>query len=117
MSAAIEAVGLGEVRSRSDLETLGFFVCEPDLEAELIRAVGVDAVLSVIATQGEDQRRFRSLQGQPEWRGRPVGDQLRRWLGSGSGRKVRYASLLAGTLNPADVPRPLTGVLDFARAI
>ena len=116
MRAAIEGVGLGRVRSRNDLERLGFFVCEPDLEAELIRAVGVETTLALIATQGDDERRFRSMQRQTEWRGRPVEDQLRRWFGSGSGRKIRYASLLGGALNGADAPRPLKGVVEYAVA-
>lgn len=114
VTAALESAGLGEVGSRSDLERLGFFVCDPDLEGELIRAVGVDEVVSIIATEGNDLRRFRTLQHQPEWKGRPVEDQLRRWLGSGSGRKIRYASLLAQALEIDRAPRPIRAVLDYA---
>ena len=36
---------------------------------------------------------------------------LHRFLGSGGGRKLRYARLLAGALDPLAVPRPLDRVL------
>lgn len=111
---AFRDAGLGELRNRGDLEQLGFFVCEPDLEAELIRAVGVEGVLAIVADERDDLRRFRSLQGQPEWRDRHVSEQLRRWFGSGGSRKVRYAALLAGELDEARAPRPLTALLDYA---
>jgi hypothetical protein len=51
------------------------------------------------------------LQKQPEWRGRTTHDQLRRFMGSGGSRKIRYASLLVDALDLTDVPRPLDGVL------
>jgi hypothetical protein len=38
-------------------------------------------------------------------------EQLRRWLGSGGRRKIRYARLLVDALDLARVPRPLDGVL------
>ena len=54
---------------------------------------------------------FRTLQKQPEWRGRPVEDQLRRFMGSGGSRKIRYARLLVEALDLDAVPRPLDLVL------
>jgi hypothetical protein len=48
---------------------------------------------------------------QPVWRGRPVEDQLRRFLGSGARRKVRYAALLVDALELERMPAPLDGVL------
>lgn len=99
----------------SDLEALGFYVCVADLEDELIRAVGAAAVERVAEEQG-DLNAFRTLQKQPEWRGRPVEDQLRRWLGSGGRRKLRYAELLVDALEPANVPRPLARLLDYVGA-
>jgi len=41
------------------------------------------------------------------------GGVLRRFLGSGSGRKVRYARLLVEALAPAQVPRPLDRLLAY----
>ena len=62
------------------------------------------------STQG-DLGAFRSLQRQPPWRGQPTEEQLRRFFGSGSGRKIRYARLLVEALDLAQVPRPLDRVL------
>ncbi len=59
-----------------------------------------------------DLRPFRTMQKQPEWRGRPVEDQLRRFLGSGARRKVRYASLLVDALDLDRVPEPLAGLIE-----
>jgi hypothetical protein len=106
----LELAGLGASLLRAEMEELGFFVCEADLEDELIRAVGVEAVQRIAAAQG-DLASFRTLQKQPEWRGRPVHEQLRRFMGSGGRRKIRYATLLVDALDLARVPRPLDGVL------
>jgi hypothetical protein len=91
-----------------------FFVCEPDLEAELIRALGADRVLEVVEAHG-DLPPFRTLQKQVEWRGRPVEDQLRRYMGSGGRRKTRYARYLVEALELSEVPRPLDRLLASIR--
>ena len=82
------------------------FVCDPDLEGELIRALGVDEVLRVLDAHG-DLGPFRTLQRQPSWRGRPVEDQLRRFMGSGGSRKIQYARYLVEALDLDRVPAPL----------
>jgi len=92
----------------------GFYVCEPDLEAELIRALGADRVLEIVEARG-DLPPFRTLQKQVEWRGRPVEEQLRRFMGSGGSRKTRYARYLVEALEPDQVPRPLDGLLRSIR--
>jgi hypothetical protein len=95
------------------MERLGFYVCVEDLEDELIRAIGAGRVEALIDAQG-DLGSFRSLQGQPEWRSRPAGAQLRRFLGSGARRKLRYARLLAGSVDLVRLPHPLEAVLNWA---
>jgi hypothetical protein len=107
---ALSRAGLGPVETREEMERIGFFVCDVDLEDELIRAAGAAAIESVAEAEG-DLSAFRTLQRQPEWRGRPVEDQLRRWFGSGGRRKIRYARLLVETLDLDLIPRPLDGVL------
>jgi hypothetical protein len=87
------------------------FVCVGDLEDELIRALGAGRVEEILESEG-DLGAFRTLQKQPEWRGRPVEEQLRRWLGSGARRKLRYASLLVEALDLDRVPRPLAGLIE-----
>jgi hypothetical protein len=54
---------------------------------------------------------LRSLQRQPEWRGQPAVAQLRRFLGSGARRKLRYARLLTGAVDLHRPPHPLEAVL------
>jgi hypothetical protein len=97
----------------NDLEQRGFFACEPDLEGELIRALGAEAVEAVAEANG-DLNAFRTLQKQPAWRGQPVEEQLRRFMGSGGSRKIRYARLLVEALEPEAAPRPLQLVLERA---
>jgi hypothetical protein len=106
----LERAGLGSHLTRADMERLGFYVCDADLEDELIRALGAAAVEQVVEAEG-DLGSFRTLQKQAAWRGRPVEEQLRRFLGSGGSRKLRYARLLVDALDLARVPRPLDGVL------
>ena len=106
----LERAGIGERLTRSAMERLGFFVCSADLEDELIRALGAAAVEAVVAAEG-DLGSFRTLQRQPEWRGRATEEQLRRFMGSGGSRKIRYARLLVEALDLGQVPRPLDLVL------
>jgi hypothetical protein len=106
----LERAGFGVVATRAALESLGFFVCEPDLEGELIAALGVDAVERVLEDRGELDP-FRTFQRQPAWRGRAPAEQLRRFLGTHSGRKIGAAPALVDALDLGSVPRPLDGVL------
>lgn len=110
----LERAGLGSGSPRLELEQLGFFACVEDLEDELIRAVGADAVMTIADARGE-LGPFRTLQKQPEWRGRPLDQQLRRFLGNSS-RKIDYAPLLVEALDLSKVPRPLDAVLAHVRA-
>ncbi|GAA3208256.1 TOPRIM nucleotidyl transferase/hydrolase domain-containing protein [Dactylosporangium siamense] len=90
---------------------LGVCVCVDDLEDELIRAVGVAGVEALFDAQG-DLGSLRSMQRQPAWRDRPAPAQLRRFLGAGSRRKLRYASLLVEAAAARDaLPGPLDGLL------
>jgi hypothetical protein len=90
---------------------LGVFVCVDDLEDELIRAVGAAGVEALFRSQG-DLGSFRTMQGQPAWRGRPPEAQMRRFLSSGSRRKLRYARLLVEVAAARDaLPRPLGALL------
>jgi hypothetical protein len=102
--------GLGSDLSRAEMEALGFFVCVADLEDELIRSLGTARVEQLIDAHGET-RQFRTFQKQPAQRGRTAAAQLRRFLGTRSGRKIEYASLLVDALDLTQVPRALDGVL------
>lgn len=111
----IQKAGLGSNLSRSEMEAMGFFSCTDDLEDELIRALGVTRVERVIQAQGELSS-FRTFQNQPAWRGQAVEAQLRRFIGTKSGRKARYGSLLVDALDLTRVPWPLEQVLAYALA-
>ena len=105
----LERGGLTPALGRGGLAALGFRCCERDLEDELIRALGVQRMLAVVEEHGELDS-FRVLQQQPAQRARSTEDQLHRFLGAGSGRKVRYGRLLVEALDEDEVPAPLTAV-------
>jgi hypothetical protein len=94
----------------ADLEAVGFFVCVDDLEDELIRTLGADAVQRVVEARGE-MRAFRTFQNQPAQHLRAVDRQLRRFMGTHGGRKFQYAQALVDELDLADAPRPLDALL------
>jgi hypothetical protein len=101
---------LGSPQTRADMERLGFFVCVEDLESELIRAVGPARVEALFDSQG-DLSSFRTLQKQSAWRAQSVEAQMRRFLGSGARRKLRYARLLVESVDLDRIPHPLDAVL------
>lgn len=102
--------GLGLPRTRADLAVLGFFVCDADLEEELIRASGRESIEAMLEAQG-DLGSFQTLQRQPAWREGSFEAQMHRFLGAGARRKSRYAGLLVGALPLERMPQPLLGVL------
>jgi hypothetical protein len=106
----LERAGFGQVPARADLERLGFYVCVADLEEEMIRSLGAGAVERLIAAEGEHAS-WRAFRRQPAQRGRPRDQQLRRFMGTRSGRKARYARVMAEALDLTRVPGPLDRVL------
>jgi len=103
------------VETADELAALGFFVCDNDLEDELIRALGTDAVIDVLTREGE-LGLLHTFQQQPAQRARSLHHQLHRFFGTKSGRKIRLAAALAAEVDLAAVPAPLRGVLGFAHA-
>lgn len=106
-----EARYLARAFTAGGVPAAGLHVCRRDLEDELIRALGTDAVLAVVAGRGE-LTAFRTLQRQPAHRGRPVDQQLRRFLGTRAGRKQDYGAALAAVLPLDTLPAPLATLLD-----
>jgi hypothetical protein len=106
----LERAGLGSNLTRADMEPLGFYVCVADLEDELIRSLGAPVVEEIVDAQGE-LGSFRIFQMQPAQRGRTNEAQLRRFMGTRSGRKTHYARLLVEALDLTQAPRPLDRVL------
>jgi hypothetical protein len=106
--AGLELAGLAA--GASGLAALGFFVCVTDLEDELIRSLGTGRVEQLIAAQGE-LAMFQTFVKQPAHRDEPRERQLHRFMGTRSGRKIRYGHLLAAAVDPGQVPGPLAGLL------
>jgi hypothetical protein len=88
----------------------GFFVCVTDLEDELIRALGVPRVEKIVEAEG-DLQAWQIFVRQPAQQGRPPQQQMRRFLGTKRGRKIRYGRLLVEALDPQCVPAPLDHLL------
>jgi hypothetical protein len=114
----VRLVGLcdqGEERDfRRGLDRVGpdapYFVCVADLEDELIRALGTGRVEELIQAEGESGP-FRTFTRQPAHRETPRDQQLRRFMGTRSGRKIRYGHVLAAALDLTRIPGPLVGLL------
>ncbi|WP_432093161.1 TOPRIM nucleotidyl transferase/hydrolase domain-containing protein [Streptomyces sp. bgisy100] len=98
----------GLTRAEAPLQDI--YVCAADLEDELIRALGTAGVEEILRAEG-DFRAWRTFQRQPAQHGRPRHQQVRRFLGTKKGRKIRYGRLLVEALAPDRTPPPLDGLL------
>jgi hypothetical protein len=109
----LERAGLraaGPAAGPFDLAGLGFFVCVADLEDEFIRILGAGRVERLMAAKGE-LTSFQTFVKQPAHRDEARERQLHRFLGTRSGRKIRYGHLLAAAVDLDRVPGPLAGLL------
>ncbi|MFF2852863.1 TOPRIM nucleotidyl transferase/hydrolase domain-containing protein [Streptomyces sp. NPDC058001] len=97
----------GLTRTQAPLQDI--YVCSADLEDELIRALGTAEVEEIIRAEG-DSRAWQTFQRQPAQHDRPRHQQLRRFLGTKKGRKIRYGRLLVEALAPDRTPPPLDGL-------
>ncbi len=109
---ALDDIGLSPVVTDDDLARQGYFVCDTDLESELIRSVGPERIVQLMREYG-DLGAFRTLQKQAPWQGRPLDAQLHRFLRSKARRMHRYARVLIDALDLEHTPRPLQGVLEL----
>lgn len=101
--------GFGSSLARADLEGLGFYACA-NLEDELTRALGPEAMEELLETQGELSA-FRTYQKQPAHRQRAIEAQLSGFLWN---RKLEYGALIVNALDLDRIPRPLDRVLAHA---
>lgn len=101
-------------RDATDLPVYGWFVCEADLEDELIRALGPQQALQALEGAGLGGR-FEALRIQGAWADRPLAEQLHRFCGAAAGRKELAAAVLARALPKDAVPEPLSMLLDRIR--
>ena len=102
--------GFGSGLTRADLEELGFYACDANLEEELTRAMGPAAMEELLEARGE-LRAFRTYQKQPAHRQEAIDAQLSGFLWN---RKLEYGALIVSALDPDRIPRPLIQVLAHA---
>jgi hypothetical protein len=104
---ALERAGLGSGLDRAGMERLGFYVCEADLEDELVRCLGARTMVEFLAAQWM-LASFRSSMMALALGARPLEAQLHGFLHNW---KVELAAALVEALDLNRVPRPLDGVL------
>jgi hypothetical protein len=102
--------GFGSSHTPADLEALGFYACDANLEDELTRALGPEAMEELFETQGE-LGAFRTYQKQLAHREETIEAQVRGFLWN---RKLEYGVLIVKALDLDRIPRPLAGVLAYA---
>jgi hypothetical protein len=102
-----EEAAVRRALERAHVAPHGFFACDPDLEGELVRALGPERMLKLVNERGQ-LAAFRTYQKQPEKRPLPLEAQLHGWLHNW---KVRYAAALVEALELDRVPAPLDAVL------
>ncbi len=93
--------------ARAGVGSDGFFACDPDLEGELVRALGAERMLELVEARGQ-LGAFSTYRKQPAQRAKPLEAQLHGWLHNW---KIRYAAPLVEALDLHRVPQPLDGVL------
>jgi hypothetical protein len=107
---ALARAGFGSDLTCADLEELGFYACDANLEDELTRAMGPAAMEDLLEAHGELSA-FRTYQKQPAHREEAIETQLRGFLWN---RKLEYGVLIVNALDLDRIPRPLAGVLAHA---
>ena len=110
---AVDDADLGSAATLDELAGLGFFACDPDLEGELIRALGVERMQQLLGERGE-LARFRGFQHQPAQRVRATDAQLRRFLGTHAGRKAQFAPLMIDALEESSIPAAMRALVETA---
>jgi len=110
-----EAWYVGARLAAAGVDDATFHLCRPDLEGELLRAVGRDGVDAVLDALGILDS-FGRFQRQPAQRRRTWDEQVHRFVGTRTGRKVAAARALSEAVALDRVPAPLVRVLADARA-
>lgn len=109
-----EAWYVGGRLAGAGVDDATFHVCHPDLEGELIRALGADGIAAVLDALGLALS-FARFQRQPAQRDRPLEAQVHRFVGTRSGRKVAAARAMVDAVPLDRIPRPLTAALEDVR--
>lgn len=95
------------VADRATMNASGFYVCDTDLEDELVRALG-DAEVQAILTQENEAANFAAFASDPARQGLSLSEQL---VAFARKRKVRWSPRLAAGLTAATAPPPISDLL------
>lgn len=109
----VRVIGLCDIAEVGHFERAGvetIIACDPDLEYELMRALGHEGVLRVLEEE-RDFAAFRVFQNQPAQRERTLDRQLHRFFGTIGGRKEKYGRALTAAVPPDRLPAPLVTLL------
>ena len=102
------------VTTVEEMAAFGFHACDPDLEGELIAALGPERARAVLS--GVDLGpAFEMFGRQQAWRDRPLAEQLHRFAGTVSGRKTLVARAMAEAVADEGLPAPMRRLLDQVR--
>lgn len=107
---ALESHGMGAKLDRAAMSTIGFEVCDADLEEVLIKAVGEKTILAIIDAQG-DKAEFDTFVKQPTQNAKPVVQQLHDFLHL-RGRNITYAPLMVDAIDATKLPAVLERVIN-----
>lgn len=102
----LDAAGIS-VGNRSDLEAQGFYVCDPDLEAELLSALGTSTTQQIIIAN-EAEGSYSSFANQQVNQGKSEAEIQ---LAFFRREKVRWAPLFSAEIDGASVPSPIAELL------
>lgn len=107
---ANEASMWRDICGRHDSADVRFYVCDRDLEDELLRACGIERVETYIESVGE-LRPLRTMRKQGPWIDKPAMDQLHRFIRVKATRNIGYGSGLMALLDADEIPKPIAALL------
>jgi hypothetical protein len=93
--------------TRQDMEAIGFFVSDRDLEDELITALGTTNTQLVIADDGAASN-FQRFASSPSRQGRSLAQQLHAFVQT---KKTRWTPQLAAAVAPGKIPPSIAALL------
>lgn len=97
-----------QINDRATMNSAGFYVCDADLEAELVAAHGDQSVLNIIHQDGEGPR-FTALANDPRYQGLTQTQLLEVFARK---NKVRRSPRFMGALSPQAIPQPVRDLLN-----
>jgi hypothetical protein len=108
-SQALTKAGV-PVAARGALNAAGVQVCDPDLEGELVVAIGTHRIAELLADEAQTVR-YQTWVAQKGLLQDPLERQQAAWIGRSSASKVFWAPVLAENTPLDNIPAPLCALL------